>query len=214
MKYINKGEEPKSFTDWKQQANDDWQPSWENFRNPEKASTHNSLLQEQGFICCYCNRRISRDNSHIEHLKPRARYSHLELDYTNLLASCQRERERKEPLHCGAKKDEWYDEDLMVSPLDINCNEFFKYTEDGQILPTEVVDKKIAAETTIEKLDLNIDKLQDMRSKAIEAILDDDFDTLTENEKKSLLDAFEQRNENDQYEEFCAVISYIIQQYI
>ncbi len=122
--------------------------------------------------------------------------------------------EENEPLHCGAKKDEWYDEHLMVSPLDINCNKFFKYTEDEPILPTEVLEKKTAAETTIEKLDLNIDKLQDMRCQVIEAILDEDFEDLTMDDRKLLLDGFEQRNGNGQYEEFCAVISYIIRQYI
>ncbi|WP_088241842.1 hypothetical protein [Calothrix rhizosoleniae] len=102
----------------------------------------------------------------------------------------------------------------MVSSLDINCSEFFKYTEDGQILPTEVLEKKTAAETTIEKLDLNIDKLQNMRCQEIEAILDEDFEDLTIDDRKLLLDGFEQTNDNGQYEEFCAVISYIIQQYI
>jgi uncharacterized protein (TIGR02646 family) len=216
VKYINKSQEPTSFTDWKQLANDEWQPSWGNLSNPEKTSLHNSLLQEQGFICCYCNRRITRDNSHIEHLKPRTRhlgYSHLELEYTNLLASCQRERERKEPLHCGAKKDEWYDEHLMVSPLDVNCTKFFKYTEDGQISPTEAPEKINAATITIDKLDLNIDKLKSMRSQAIEAILED-WEDLKNDEIKLLLDGFEQLDNNGQYQEFCAVISYIVRQYI
>ncbi|MDJ0734977.1 MAG: TIGR02646 family protein [Nostocaceae cyanobacterium] len=213
MKHIQKSEEPESFTNWKQQANEDWQPYWDILRNPEKGCLDQSLLQEQGFICCYCNRRIGKENSHIEHLKPRTHYPDLALKYTNLLASCQRERERKEPLHCGAKKDEWYDEHLMVSPLDANCTEFFRYTEDGQILPTEIIDKKDAAKTTIEKLDLNIDKLKNMRSQAIEAILEG-FGDLSDAEKQMLLQGFSKPDSNGQYGEFCEAISYIIQQYI
>ncbi|QSJ18652.1 TIGR02646 family protein [Nostoc sp. UHCC 0702] len=212
MKYINKSEEPESFTAWKKLANDDWEPSWNDFRKPQKTDVHNSLLQEQGFICCYCGRRINSDNSHIEHLKPRKTYNNLALEYTNLLASCQRERERKEPLHCGSKKDEWYDKYLMVSPLNINCAEFFRYTEDGQILSTEALDIKNAADTTIDKLGLNIDKLKRMRSDAIEAILED-FEDLTDDERQKLLQAFSQPDENGQNEEFCAAITYILKSY-
>ncbi|WP_292775105.1 retron system putative HNH endonuclease [Nostoc sp. NMS9] len=88
MKYIKKSEEPESFTVWKNLANEDWQPSWENFSKPQKTDVHDSLLQEQGFICCYCGRRITKDISHIEHLKPRKTHYNLALEYTNLLASC------------------------------------------------------------------------------------------------------------------------------
>ncbi len=48
----------------------------------------------------------------------------------------------------------------MVSPLEENCADFFRYTEDGQILATEELDKQNAAETTIDRLGLNIDKLK------------------------------------------------------
>jgi uncharacterized protein (TIGR02646 family) len=212
VKYIKKSEEPESFTVWKNLANEDWQPSWDDFRKPQKIHVHDSLLQEQGFICCYCGRRITKDISHIEHLKPRKTHQNLALEYTNLLASCQRERERKEPLHCGSKKDEWYDENLMVSPLDINCAEFFRYTEDGQILSTEVLEKKSAADTTINKLDLNIDKLKKMRSDAIEGILEG-FEELTEDEQQKLLQAFCQPDDNGQNQEFCAAIAYILKNY-
>lgn len=213
MKYIKKREEPESFIAWKKLANEDWEPSWNNFSKPQKTDVHNSLLQEQGFICCYCGRLISSTTSHIEHLKPRKNYPQLTLDYTNILASCQREREPKEPLHCGSKKDDWYDEHLMVSPLDINCAEFFRYTEDGQILSTEYPEKKPPADTTIDKLDLNIDKLKKMRMGAIEAVLED-FENLTGDEREILLQRFSQPDETGQNEEFCAAITYILKQYI
>ena len=137
MKYIKKGEEPKDFTDWKALESDDWKPNWDNnFGAPQKPAVHESLLQEQGFICCYCGMRIARESSHIEHLKPRTTYPQEALKYTNLLSSCQRERKPKEPQHCGVKKDDWYDDNLMVSPLDPGCADFFRYSGSGEILPT------------------------------------------------------------------------------
>jgi len=167
------------------------------------------LLQEQGFICSYCGRRITKDISHIEHLKPRYPYTELTLEYTNMLASCQRERERKEPLHCGSKKDHWYNEDLMVSPINVNCAEFFRYTDDGQILATNNSEKQLAAQTTIDKLALNIDKLKDLRAKALEPILEI-INAITEGERQDLILGFSETDSKGYYEEFCAAIIYLL----
>lgn len=92
MKYIKKCEEPEEFSNWKALENDNWKPSWDNFQVPQKPAVHDALLREQGYICCYCGMRITRDGSHIEHLKPRSAYPHLALEYTNLMASCQIEK--------------------------------------------------------------------------------------------------------------------------
>lgn len=121
MKHINKNQPPQDFIKWKNQANEDWQPSWNNFQKPEKKSVHNSLLKEQGFICCYCSRRIKRTDSHIEHLKPRNKYPKLVLDYDNFLASCQGESETPPtiPVHCGHKKDQWFAVQLLMFSVNI-----------------------------------------------------------------------------------------------
>ncbi|MEH1779391.1 MAG: retron system putative HNH endonuclease [Nostoc sp.] len=209
MKYIKKSEEPESFTVWKNLANEDWQPSWENFSKPQKTDVHNSLLQEQGFICCYCGRRINTDDSHLEHLKPRTTYPQSALEYTNILASCQKDTVRKEPLHCGKIKDKWYDDNLMISPLDVYCAEFFRYTDDGQILATNNSEKQLAAETTIDKLALNIDKLKDLRAKALEPILEI-INTITEEDRQDLILGFSETDSKGYYEEFCAAIIYLL----
>lgn len=125
MRYIQKGEEPEKLANWKSLANEDWQPTYEELRGDIKIDLHDTLLKEQGYLCCYCEMRVTRSNSHIEHFKPRTFYPELSLEYSNLLASCQREREPKEPQHCGVKKEDWYDEQLMVSPVIANCGDFF-----------------------------------------------------------------------------------------
>jgi uncharacterized protein (TIGR02646 family) len=222
MKYVKKGEEPKSFTDWKSQENEDWKPSWDNFQAPEKLEVHDSLLREQGYICCYCGMRIATansnikpnvDTSHIEHLKPRKHYPELALEYENLIASCQAERDKNPPppIRCGHKKGDWYDEHLMVSPLDGNCQEFFAYSGSGEILPTDNPDKQ-AAKTTIEKLGLNIDKLIAMRREAIEGVLLA-IDGLTEAEIQQLAQSYNQLDKQGRYTPFCAAIAYIFKQY-
>jgi uncharacterized protein (TIGR02646 family) len=105
VKYIKKGEEPGSFKTWKALARTT--PNWgySYLQNPEKRELHEALIREQGYICCYCGMRIIRESSHIEHLKPQSLPDpDLSVDYTNLLASCQREREPKKPYIVGSLK--------------------------------------------------------------------------------------------------------------
>lgn len=215
MKYIQKSEPPQAFIDWKNLASEDWQPSWANFQKPQKTSVHQSLLQEQGFICCYCGRRIILADSHIEHFKPRNKYPDLQLDYVNLIASCEIDTDEPPPIpvHCGHKKGAWYEENLMVSPVESNCADFFRYTDDGQILATKEIDKQEAAKTTIEKLDLNIYKLQKMRKGAIEGILNG-LDLSDSQTVQKLINGFSKPNKDGELDQFCHVIIHVLQQYL
>jgi uncharacterized protein (TIGR02646 family) len=219
VKYIKKGKEPSSFTAWKkEQQLKNHTPNWKGFQQSVKNDVFDALLREQGYICCYCGSRITRNKCHIEHLKPKGidTYKHLMFEYTNLLASCQGESEAPPPVpvHCGHKKGAWYDEHLMISPLEANCADFFIYTEDGQILETDALDKKAAAATTIKMLCLNIPKLTAMREEVIKNLLADiDIDELTDEEKQKLVQGFEQPDANGQYQEFCGAIAYILNQY-
>jgi uncharacterized protein (TIGR02646 family) len=215
VKYIKKSEEPEAFSAWKALQNEDWQPSWGNFQKPEKDTVQEALLKEQGYICCYCERRIDeRKNSHIEHLKPRTLYPDLQLEYANLLASCQGESETPPPIpvHCGHQKRDWYEENLMVSPLDLNCAEFFRYSGAGEILPIDDPDRQAMAETTIEYLGLNIAKLQAMRGEAIAGVLLA-IDGLTEEEIRLFAEGCEQLDRDGRHRPFCTAISYILNSY-
>jgi len=215
MLYIKKGEEPESFKTWKALAKTT--PNWgySYLQNPEKRELHEALIREQGYICCYCGMRITRESSHIEHLKPQSTPDpDLSVEYTNLLASCQREREPRKPIHCGVAKDNWYDENLMVSPLNSDCTDFFIYTEDGQIIAGDIPDKKDAATETIKRLRLDISKLNNMREEVIKNLLADiDIDKLTDEERQKLVQGFEQADAKGQYQEFCGAIAYILKQY-
>lgn len=214
MKYIKKGEEPESLTAWKALANDDWTPTYDDLRGREKTDVYNALLQEQGFICCYCGIGITRETCHIEHLKPQSTHPHLELEYSNMLASCQGESEAPppKPVHCGHKKDEWYDENMMVSPMEANCADSFKYTGSGEIQPTDAPDKQAAARETIRRLGLNINKLQRMRRKAIDKILLGIADCTNE-EIQQLAVGYARPDAVGQYTAFCGAIVYILKHY-
>ena len=115
-------------------------------------------------------------------------------------------------MHCGHKKKDWYDEDLMVFPLDPNCEQFFKYSGFGEILPTEDRDRKLAAQTTIEQLGLNINKLQTLRKNAIDGVLLA-VEGLTEEEILQFSRAYQEFDSNNEYRPFCTAIAYILDRY-
>ena len=147
MKCIEKSETPPAYLeDWKRdfprlEPRLRRGPRYEDLYRYDhiKQRLNSDLVSEQFYICCYCGMRIELgDNSfHIEHLKPRHTHLGLQLDYYNMLASCNG-HDRK---HCGHFKDkgrERHDENLMVSPLDTQCSEYFIVTTQRASLPLRI----------------------------------------------------------------------------
>ena len=207
MKHIVKDQDTPEFDKWKALANEDWQPTYENLRDPEKKEVKDSLMKEQGYICCYCERRLTDDDSHIEHFNPRSNNAADPLNYSNMLCSCQDKLEKGEPRHCGILKDNWFDNQLLVSPLDPDCEGHFAYTADGKIQPAKKSDD--AARMTIEKLGLDINKLCALRKKAIEPFLDKD---LNEREFSRFVSGYLRKNAGEMFGEFWTTIDHIFVQ--
>ena len=184
MKRLVKGPEPAELTAWKSSANDDWKPTYTSLQNPEKAATHQALVREQGYVCCYCGREIEPATSHIEHFRPQEQRPDLALDFGNLHASCIRETKPGLPLHCGHLKDSWFDEDAHVSPLDPNCEDRFVFTLDGQVQP-----KDQGAANMVRHLGLDIDFLLTRRREALAGVFDPDFIATATPEELDLIKA-------------------------
>ena len=89
MKYIQKEAEPQELINWKSLANNNWQPEYDAMGTQLKTTVKKSLMQEQGAICCYCEKRLALDDSHIEHFNPQSSNEIDPLDYSNMLCSCQ-----------------------------------------------------------------------------------------------------------------------------
>lgn len=130
MKHIVKQEEPQEFSKWRATANDNWQPTYNDLSGPIKQSVKQALMAEQGYLCCYCERRLIDNDSHIEHFKPQNDPQVDPLDYANLLCSCQSRIAKGNPRHCGNLKNGWFDEQLLISPLSADCAGRFAYTGD------------------------------------------------------------------------------------
>jgi len=204
MKHIVKQGEPQAFTDWKALSNEDWQPTYDDLAGDPKRAVKKALMDEQGYICCYCERRLTYDESHIEHFIPQSAQDVDPLDYANFLCSCQSQIRKGEPCHCGNLKDDWFDQDLLVSPLTPECESRFSFTGDGGIQPA--TENDAAAVESIEKLGLGIPKLNDLRSKAIEPFLDE---SLSEQDLRDFVSGYLDRDASGYFGEFWMTIRYL-----
>jgi len=200
MKYIKKGNEPKQFTEWKERANDNSKRSYKNLGNPTKSVVKTTLIKEQGYICCYCEQELIETDSHIEHFLPQKGYPEKDIDFSNMLCSCQDQIKKGEPRHCGNLKA---DNELSISPLDKNCEQYFKYTYDGYIEP---VDEK--AKTTIKTLGLDIAKLNALRKEAIEPFIDEN---LTEDELIEFVSGYLKKVDG-KYQSFYTTIKFLFKE--
>lgn len=127
VKYIHKNPEPVRLRQYRQKPD----ASYAGLRKKKALyrEVKRSLAEEQGFICCYCGRRISGGaDSQIEHIfaKGTPIYEEMQLDYeTNLLACCDGGKSarktdsiRKEDIYCEAPKG---DTILPINPLNPDC---------------------------------------------------------------------------------------------
>ena len=209
MKRIYKNDEPQEILQWKSKfKNKNGRvPRYSDLNEvenlPHKILLKNSLLSEQGHICCYCCKPIDTKNSHIEHIRPKERdeYRAISLEYENLLASCQGYHDREE--NCGHSKDNAFNEELFVSPLEENCESLFEFSDRGKI---KAADGNERAAYTIEILNLDTEQLNAARTEAM--WVSGAMDELTEDECQKLLDKFQSVDERGRYAGFSDAIVY------
>ena len=209
MKHIIKCSEPQAFVDWKDQANEDWQPDYGDLSGAPKEAVKEALMKEQGYLCCYCERRLTDDDSHIEHLRPQSDPAVDPLDFANMLCSCQKQLKKGEPRHCGNLKDDWYDAALLISPLDSDCESRFAFMGNGAIKPSLLTDT--AATESINHLGLNIPKLNALRASAIEPFLEE---ILNEEELRQFVSGYLEKEANGRHGEFWTTIRYLFGDYV
>ncbi len=72
-------------------------------------------------------------DSHIEHFRPQSDEAADPLDFSNMLCSCQNKLKKGDPRHCGVLKEDWFDNNLIISPFDSSCETRFAFELDGLI---------------------------------------------------------------------------------
>ncbi|WP_198026789.1 HNH endonuclease family protein [Polaromonas glacialis] len=136
------------------------------------------LLVEQGYVCAYTLLRIGEASAHIEHLKPQTLcrsddtsraaaklpLRKEDIAWSNMVACAPEPNIKVKPPYGATKKDDWWDAEFFLSPLDVTCEERFAYTNDGKIASSSAAD--VAAKETIERIGLGKEKLCELRKEA------------------------------------------------
>ena len=92
------------------------------------ASLRTALIEEQGYICAYCNRDIpvskseNKETSRIEHIQCRDIYPSRQLDYTNMVACCPGFIDGTE--HCDKSKENHH---ISFTPFNPNVHRSISY---------------------------------------------------------------------------------------
>ena len=206
MKRIVKSKEPQVLADFKKEYREKQKvdATYNDMTYSIKNKIKSILSEEQSFICCYCMKRIKPHNSHIEHIKPQARFPDESLDYHNLLVSCNGMDDTNE--NCGHKKDNWYDARDFLVPLDPDCEKIFTYSITGKI---DASQKR--GQITITKLNLN--SLQLVRARKAVIGLSGLFDSDFEQRKQEIISYNATPNSDNVLPPFCMAVIYCISHY-
>lgn len=168
MIYIKKGREPMELIRYKKEKF----AYYEGMPKEVKEAVKTSLLEEQGYLCAYCMRRILPDTMTIEHYNCQSDVSEQEaLDYRIMLGVCLGNRGTKE--HRVMKRDMICDahrgnDPLRADPqkaLDISL---IKYDGMG-IIDSDDMDIKKDVDKTL-NLNCKVMNLPENRRKALLAL--------------------------------------------
>lgn len=194
MKRIQKRAEPSALTEFRVGQSPDWKASFSALDAATKTALKSALLDEQGHVCCYCCGRIDEKASHIEHYLSQDSYPDLDLDYGNLLASCNSQgRDR----HCGARKG---NQRIEVSPLEDDCEIQFRFGLDGGIAGAAS-----EARIAIERLGLDTRLLKENRRQAI-GVFTEEIDQLPSRSIQALAEGLRKRDSSGKYEAYLPAI--------
>jgi uncharacterized protein (TIGR02646 family) len=137
--------------------------------NNEINNLRKQLLEEQGYICCYCMSRINCKNSKIEHFRPQEEHRDLQISYKNLFIACSGgEGKQKKVQHCDTYKGK--DELNHINLLSNIENNIAYKKEDKDNITIYSTDSNIDTELN-EILNLNCNTLKRNRKDTYDTIL-------------------------------------------
>ncbi|MCS6821322.1 MAG: hypothetical protein NZ551_05565 [Microscillaceae bacterium] len=92
MKYIEKSTEPMSLTSIKGLSNKNVKITFDSLPENVLKNIVLALLQDQGFLCCYCQDSIDAATAYLTHFYPREFFKDEELNYSNMFLTCSHAR--------------------------------------------------------------------------------------------------------------------------
>jgi uncharacterized protein (TIGR02646 family) len=133
------------------------------------------LLEEQNYLCAYCQRRLSNESASIEHLVPNSLNSEMSTLYYNVVAVCKDNKLASGENFCEPNRGNKLLPLLVlyknVSSTETSTNAFYTCTSTGELIPRKDLDPSIKnqVQSFIEILNLNIEKLKEARKAAVNA---------------------------------------------
>ena len=229
MRQIRKNPEPDHFVYWKMdyKSRNGREAVYDDLKGTQEYFLlKKNLLEEQGYICCYCEKRIGQEGNlsdcDIEHFMPRhpdsrtlsvqecAICKDAQLAYTNLFASCKGESADGTD-HCNHKKDNWFSFKDCISPTDPEIVGLFGFKQSGEIFVLNP-----AGVEMLKHLNLNSYILEQQRKIAFFTMLEIEFedeDLLRDEEYIEAVIGDYDNMQNGKYPEFCTMITYCLRKY-
>ncbi len=136
-----------------------------------------NLLELQKGLCAYCENSLCTElGCHIEHIEPQSSNPPLAYEYTNLILSCINSDSLRDAkvkvengISCGHAKQNKFDADLFIKPTFKDCERYFWYKDNGEIVPNLQLneDDVSKANYTIDSLRLNCNRLKREREQIL-----------------------------------------------
>lgn len=222
MKQIIKTKEPISLTEYRASIPKKDLKTLEKFDTAPanvKDDLRKKLLEEQGYICCYCMSRIDYPYSKIEHFQPRSLVRIKQLDYSNLfIACCGKNVDKALFYDCKTPKQKYLEKDLYCDTkkgnkklnhinLLSNVEKDIEYKKDGTIL----VSNKYINEELDEVLNLNYMTLKVNREDAFNQVTCElEKSAFSIPSLKLNLKKYQDKNSNGKYRPYCEMIVYFL----
>jgi len=169
-----------------------------------------ALLREQGGLCCYCMRRVSRESMKVEHYLCQERHPERALDHDNLFAACPGgEGSPREHQTCDTRKG---NAALTIHPAG-NIEPFLRYLSDGTIAA-----KNLAYQADLDvTLNLNAAALKRARLGVLDGLvaalgrLMPGPGAWKPARLRDELARWQARDEHGDFREFCQVVVYFLE---
>jgi uncharacterized protein (TIGR02646 family) len=177
-----------------------------------KAEIRTYLLQEQGYICAYCMKRIMDNQltTKVEHWHSQNRYNNEQLEYKNMLAVCCGKTQNCN--HCDGKKSQFDNtHDLLYNPSESkhHIESKIEYSTTGRVKSNDIVFN----EQLNSMLGLNCSRLIENRKAVIESVqigLSKKSGTRTVNEIRIEIDKWSSVDHDGCKKEYCGVALFIL----
>jgi uncharacterized protein (TIGR02646 family) len=226
VRKINKGVEPRTLTEYRasiptknlcdEHIYEDFKcKTREDCSNNVAGNLRKQLLEEQGYICCYCMERIGCSDCKIEHLKDQSGNRNLQINYRNLFVACSgNEGNQKNQQHCDTFKG---NQDLDHIDLLSNIENSICYKDsDG-----EIFSKNSNINDEIDNiLNLNLKRLKDNRKDAIKTFYQelkrelgtkDTWKTIDLNKK---IQKYQKKDSSGKYKVYCEMFIYFLKKQV